>query len=473
MGKRLLRWGIIVAVIALALVIYNNQRKKSAEETEKGGSATSAISTEGRPKEGGRGRSGRGGLGGGVVPVKVAKVYAGEMDRIIEALGTVTPLNTVTVRSRVDGVLEKVLFQEGQVVKAGQWLAQIDPIPLSLQVQQAEGVVQRDIALLQNAKADLVRYETLLQQDSGSKQQRDTQAALVRQYEATLKVDRALLENARVQKNYTRIVAPVSGRIGLRQIDPGNLIKAGDAGALAVITQLAPISVVFSVPQDRLTEISTAAQSNAHLSVTLYDRDASSPKAVGKLLAIDNQIDINTGTVKLKAQFDNAINDKTHAVLFPNQFINVGLQVEHLTNVTLIPAEALQRGATDSFVYVVKPDQSVTVRPVVTGLTRAGKIIITKGLAVGELVVTEGIDRLKEGAKVKVVSPNESKSGEGHNGSHNGSRQGGAHRGGVDVATGGVAATNAAGDEAEKSGKARHNRGDQRSQRTQNNQPVQ
>ncbi len=407
MAKRLLKWGIVMVVLVLALVMY--ERKKSAEQSL-GNSTLQEKSTlaskEGHANKGsdGGGRRGRGGAAGGVVPVRVANVYTGEMDRIIEALGTVTPLNTVTVRSRVDGILEKVLFKEGQLVKVGQWLAQIDPVPLSLQVQQAEGVVQRDIALLQNAKADLIRYETLAQQDSGSKQQRDTQAALVKQYEATLKVNRALLENARVQRAYTRIVAPVSGRIGLRQIDPGNLIKAGDAGALAVITQLSPIAVLFSVPQDRLAEILAAEQQTPRLPVILYDRDASSPKAEGELLAIDNQIDINTGTVKLKAQFHNAINDNVPGMLFPNQFINVGLKVEHLKNVSLIPVEALQKGSTGSFVYVVKPDQTVTVRPITTGLSRAGKIMITKGLVVGELVVVEGIDRLREGSKVKVVA---------------------------------------------------------------------
>jgi membrane fusion protein, multidrug efflux system len=343
----------------------------------------------------------KGGPGGAprATPVVAASATTGDIDLIINGLGTVTPLRTVTVRSRVDGELVRVLFQEGQIVRQGQLLAEIDSRSFQVQLDQAEGQLARDRALLENARLDLERYQTLFKQDSIAKQQVDTQASLVRQYEGAVQVDRSQIDSARLQLAYARITAPISGRIGLRLVDPGNIVRAGDASGLVVITQLDPVAVVFTVPQDMLPALMKRIASGDKLPVEAWDREQKARLAAGTLASADNQVDPQTGTVKLKAQFANG-----DASLFPNQFVNVRMKLDTLKNTIVVPAAAVQRGSQGMFVYVVGPDQTVALRPVKLGPLDAQRQAIAEGLAAGELVVTDGTDRLRPGAQVEVAS---------------------------------------------------------------------
>ena len=334
---------------------------------------------------------------GGPIPVVATPARSGEIDLIINGLGTVTPLRTVTVRSRVDGELMRVLFQEGQAVKEGQLLAEIDPRNFQVQLEQAQGQLARDQALLQNARLDLERYEALFKQDSIARQQVDTQASLVRQYEGAVRVDRSQVESARLQLSYTKITAPVSGRVGLRLVDPGNIVRAGDASGLVVITQLQPAAVVFTVPQDSVPVVMKRLQSGERISVEAWDREQKARLAEGALASADNQVDPQTGTVKLKAQFDNA-----DFALFPNQFVNVRMKLDTLRDVVVIPAAAVQRGTQGLFVYVVRGDNSVGQRPVKLGPAEGLRVAIADGLAPGDMVVIDGMDRLRPGAQVEV-----------------------------------------------------------------------
>ena len=334
---------------------------------------------------------------GGPTPVVAAPARSGEIDLIINGLGTVTPLRTVTVRSRVDGELMKVLFQEGQAVKEGQLLAEIDPRNFQVQLEQAQGQLAKDQALLQNARLDLERYEALFKQDSIARQQVDTQASLVRQLEGAVRVDRSQVDSARLQLSYTKITAPVSGRVGLRLVDPGNIVRAGDASGLVVITQLQPAAVVFTVPQDNVPVVMKRLQSGERISVEAWDREQKAKLAEGALASADNQVDPQTGTVKLKAQFDNA-----DFALFPNQFVNVRMKLDTLRDVVVIPAAAVQRGTQGLFVYVVRGDNSVGQRPVRLGPAEGLRVAIAEGLAAGDMVVIDGMDRLRPGAQVEV-----------------------------------------------------------------------
>jgi multidrug efflux system membrane fusion protein len=291
----------------------------------------------------------------------------------------------------------RVQFREGQVVKEGDLLAEIDQRPYQVQLGQAEGQLARDEALLKNAQADFERYRVLFEQDSIARQQLDTQASLVRQLEATLKVDRAAIENARLQLTYTRIGAPLSGRLGLRQVDPGNIVRAGDANGLVVITQLQPIASVFTIPEDNLPSVMKKLRAGTRMPVDAYDRAGKVKLASGTLLTVDNQIDPATGTVKLKAQFDNA-----DAALFPNQFVNIRMLVDVLRGVTVIPSAAVQRGTPGTFAYVVKADRTVTVRTLKLGPVDGDNVTV-EGVQPGEMVVTDGADRLREGATVQVA----------------------------------------------------------------------
>jgi membrane fusion protein, multidrug efflux system len=334
-----------------------------------------------------------------VIPVVAEQVKAGDIKVYLNGLGTVTPTRTVTVRSRVDGELIRVLFTEGQVVKSGQVLAEIDPRPFQVQLAQAEGQMARDRALLENARIDLDRYRKLLKQDSIAEQQVASQESLVRQYEGTVKIDQSQIDNARLQITYSRITAPIGGRIGLRQVDPGNIVRAADTNGLAVITQLQPITVIFTIPQDNLPAVLKRVQSGERLPVEAYDRDQKTRLASGTLLTVDNQIDTTTGTVRLKAEFAN-----DDAVLFPNQFVNIRLLVDTLQGVTTVPTAAILRGAQGIFVYVVNSDQTVTVRSVKLGATEGANSAVDAGLKSGELVVVDGTDRLREGARVELSS---------------------------------------------------------------------
>jgi multidrug efflux system membrane fusion protein len=333
---------------------------------------------------------------GAPVAVGLAAATKGDIPIVIKALGTVTPLAIVTMKSQITGQLVEVNFTEGQMVNKGDLLALVDPRPYDVALKQAQGTLAKDEALLKNAQTDLQRYKTLVAQDSIARQQYDTQAALVRQLEATLITDNALVDAAKLNLTYTKIVAPVTGRIGLRLVDPGNYVTMGDATGLLVITQMQPISVLFTIPEDALPPVRKRLRGGATLETTALDRAQKNTLGVGKLSTADNQIDTTTGTVKLRATFDN-----TDEALFPNQFVNIRLLVDRVKDATVVPVAAIQRGQPGIFVYLAKPDDTVTIRVVEIGATDGEKIVVTKGLEVGDLVVIDGVDRLRDGAKIR------------------------------------------------------------------------
>ncbi|MDE2227440.1 MAG: MdtA/MuxA family multidrug efflux RND transporter periplasmic adaptor subunit [Alphaproteobacteria bacterium] len=329
------------------------------------------------------------------LPVVVATASTGAMPVVYSALGTVTPLASVTVRTQISGQLVAVGFTEGQEVKIGDFLAQIDPRPYQAVLDQADGQLARDQAQLAGARVDLARYAVLMKQDSIAKQTYDDQAATVRQLEGTVKLDQAAVESARVNLSYCHIVAPVAGRIGLRQVDPGNYVTPSDTNGLVLLNQMQPISVLFSLPQDDLEAVLKGSRGGAKLPVAAYDRTGVTKLADGMLESIDNTINTSTGTFQVRAAFANA-DEK----LFPNQFVNVQITVDVLKNVVVIPSAAIQRGAPGTFVYTVNHDNTVAVRPVTLGPSTADRVAVLKGLQAGESVVVDGADKLKNGAKV-------------------------------------------------------------------------
>ncbi|MGB3581945.1 MAG: MdtA/MuxA family multidrug efflux RND transporter periplasmic adaptor subunit, partial [Roseiarcus sp.] len=373
----LLRIAIVAALAAAAVFVWQKfeHSEPSTQEGENSG-------RHGQPPQ----------------TVRVAPVTLGDMPLTIDALGTVTPFETVTIRTQIAGNLQEVGFTEGQIVKKGDFLAQIDPRPYEAALAQAQGQLAKDTALLGQAQSDLARYQQLAKQDSIAQQQVADQIALVAQDKAAITTDQAMVKTAELNVAYTHIVSPVTGRVGLRLVDPGNYLQPSDTTGIVVITQIDPISVVFTTPEDNLPRISARLNSGAELKVTVLDRDNVSALATGTLTTYDSQIDVTTGTIRMRATFANP-----NSVLFPQQFVNVRLLVDTMTGATLAPNPAIQLGASGNFVYLLNDNSTVAKRDIVTGPGDGKRTVITSGLKVGDKVVIDGVDRLRDGATVKVV----------------------------------------------------------------------
>ncbi|MBN3810309.1 MdtA/MuxA family multidrug efflux RND transporter periplasmic adaptor subunit [Paraburkholderia sp. Ac-20347] len=418
--RRKRRGKLIAFVIVLIVVLIVLLRWQPWSKTPSGGAGAPGGASGAHSRHGGPGA-----FANMPQPVSVATAKAGDMPIVITALGTVTPLADVTVRTQLSGTLQSVNFEEGQMVKKGDVLAQIDPRPYQISLANAEGQLARDQALLATARLDLKRYQTLLAQDSIASQQVDTQASLVKQYEGTVKSDQANIDTYKLDLTYARITAPVSGRVGLRQVDPGNYVTSGDTNGIVVLTQLQPISVIFTTSEDNLPAIMKQMRAGTKMSVTAYDRSNTTMLEGGYLQTLDNQIDTTTGTVKLRASFKN--DDES---LFPNQFVNARLLVDTIHNAVIVPTSAVLNGSQGQYVYVVKADNTVTVRVVKVGPIDAERTSIASGLAVGERVVIDGSDRLREGSKITIPAehPKHAAGASGASGASWAGAASGAHR---------------------------------------------
>jgi membrane fusion protein, multidrug efflux system len=392
--------GMALVLAGAGLLLYLHQ----------GNSQENAATTEGK---GGRARGQN-----PPQPVSVAEVAVKDVPLWLTAIGSAVPRNLVTIRSRVDGELLRLHFTEGETVKAGQLIAEVDPRPFEAQLAQANGQLARDEAQLANAKLDLERYRDLWAKDSIPKQQLDTQDALVRQYQGTVENDRGLVADARLQLSYTRISTPVTGRIGLRQVDPGNQVHAADTNGIAVVAQMRPMTVVFAVPETHLPDITRRAAGGDPPPVEAWDREQKNRLATGRLLATDNQVDATTGTIKLKAEFPNQ-DDR----LFPNQFVNARLLLGVRKDATVVPGAAIQRGSRGAFVYAVDEAGAVKVVTVTPGPADGELVAVNGPLKPGQRVVTDGADKLRDGAKVTVITPEQRQAPGG-----DGANPGGGHR---------------------------------------------
>lgn len=377
-------WALIIAGLVVGVWYFRAARTPSEAANP------SAPGAPGR----GRGSAG-GGAGNFSVPVVVSTAQHGDLPVYFNGLGTVTAFNTVTVRSRVDGQIINVAFREGQFVHEGDLLVQIDPRPFEVQLEQAQGQLAKDQAQRKDAQVNFERYQLLFNEGVIPQQQLDTQGALVGQFDGAIKSDQSQVDNAKLQLTYSRITAPISGRVGLRLVDPGNIVHATDANGIVVITQLQPIAVLFSLPQDQLPQVSAKLRTGVQLNVEAYDRDDTQKIATGKLLTIDNEIDTTTGTYKLKSVFNNSDN-----ALFPNQFVNIHLLVDTMRNLTIVPASAIQRGPQGTYVYAVGGDNTVKIHTVTVALTTASSVGLSGGINAGDVVVIDGQDKLQDGSKV-------------------------------------------------------------------------
>jgi membrane fusion protein, multidrug efflux system len=380
-------WLLVLVVVAIGIWYYRGSHSKT-EADNPAGSPNAAA--------GGKGRGGAAGAGGvPLVPVVVATAQKGDLPVYFTGLGTVTAFNTVTVHTRVDGQLISVNFKEGQFVHKGDVLAEIDPRPFQVILEQAEGALAKDQAQRKDAEVNLQRYKLLYGEGVIPKQQMDTQQAQVGQFDGSIKTDQATIDSAKLQLSFTRVTAPLSGRVGLRLVDAGNMVHASDAGGLLVITQLQPISVIFSLPQDQLPPVITKLHAGGNLPVDAFDRDNTAKITSGTLASVDNQIDTTTGTYKLKALFSNEDNK-----LFPNQFVNVHLLVDTKRGLTIVPIAAIQRGPQGTYVYAVDSTNVVKIHNITVAQTTDTSAGLTAGLNPGEVVVIDGQDKLQDGSKV-------------------------------------------------------------------------
>jgi multidrug efflux system membrane fusion protein len=389
-GPKSHRWVWILAVVALAGLGFWYFR---------GSHASTEAQSPAAPAGGGKGQGRQGGGAGFVVPVVVSTAQQGDLPVYFNGLGTVTAFNTVTVHSRIDGQITKINFTEGQFVQQGADLLDIDSRPYQVQLEQAEGQLSKDQAQLRDIQVNYERFQLLYKEGVIPKQQLDTQGSQVGQFEGSIKADQGAIDSAKLQIVYSHVTSPISGRIGLRLVDVGNIVHAADANGLLVITQLQPIAVIFSLPQDELPPVATKLQQKQQLVVDAYDRDDTSKIESGKLLTIDNQIDTTTGTFRLKAVFDNE-----KSLLFPNQFVNMHLLADVKKNLVIVPAAAIQRGPQGTYVYVVQNGSTAKIEPVTIAQSSSGNVGLSAGLKSGDVVVVDGQDKLQDGSKVSTTS---------------------------------------------------------------------